>query len=339
MDSIELLAKEEEYKKLNKQLEKKTISLMKEIESAMNKPDVFSEFQGNLLVTPKVDKKHCCTPPKLTPEATPKKTYKKTTVTKDIKENEKKITNYKETGPTFEFNIKDPYILDVGFLDTFINANVNEEILPESFLKQGTSVEDVCKFLASKIRIQQQQIDTLQATLHKKTSQCDGHLSQIADYESDRLKLLNNCNNLKSSAADSKAKAMALQKRFDEKDRLFKEQRAQLDNATGEVKRLRLKNASIEARCVSYEKENGNLKEQIELVKETERELRSSARMLSGSHTAVIAKLESKIKCLTTALSRHRELIENLRQQNCILTSEIKVKGLEKEYCEFLSRN
>lgn len=35
MDSLDLLAREDEFKKLNKQLEKKTESLMKEIEQAM----------------------------------------------------------------------------------------------------------------------------------------------------------------------------------------------------------------------------------------------------------------------------------------------------------------
>lgn len=35
MDSVDLLAREEEFRKLNKQLEKKTISLMKEIENSM----------------------------------------------------------------------------------------------------------------------------------------------------------------------------------------------------------------------------------------------------------------------------------------------------------------
>lgn len=35
MDTIDLLARENEFKKLNKQLEKKTESLMKEIENAM----------------------------------------------------------------------------------------------------------------------------------------------------------------------------------------------------------------------------------------------------------------------------------------------------------------
>lgn len=35
MDSLDLLAREDEFKKLNKQLEKKTESLMKEIEHAM----------------------------------------------------------------------------------------------------------------------------------------------------------------------------------------------------------------------------------------------------------------------------------------------------------------
>lgn len=35
MDSLDLLAREDEFKKLNKQLEKKTESLMKEIEHVM----------------------------------------------------------------------------------------------------------------------------------------------------------------------------------------------------------------------------------------------------------------------------------------------------------------
>lgn len=35
MDSLELLAREDEFKKLNKQLEKKTESLIKQIEQSM----------------------------------------------------------------------------------------------------------------------------------------------------------------------------------------------------------------------------------------------------------------------------------------------------------------
>lgn len=58
---------------------------------------------------------------------------------------------------------------------------------------------------------------------------------------------------------------------YQEKDRLYKEQRSDSDKLSSEVKRLRSKNATIEAKCASQEEVIETLRHQIDTAKRTEK--------------------------------------------------------------------
>ncbi|XP_047541322.1 testis-expressed protein 9-like [Vanessa atalanta] len=362
MDSLDLVARENEFKKLNKQLEKKTESLMKEIEQVMQKQDIFSEFSHNLTLSPahRQTNKHCCEVQKVSTES--KEIVNNTKKNRPPSKNKPKIISNLETKDKSNFengtveNTQDSdktrgkpccCLLsnnrrtddDLEFLYAFVSVSVKDKILPESFVKDKVTTENVCKFLSAKVKLMQEQIDKLQSTINKKIKQCEGHMTHIAELESERLTLRNRANTMKSETADMKAKYAVIQNRLDEKDRLYKEQRSDSDRLTSELKHLRSKNVNLEARCASQEELISNLKRQVETAKLSEKDFRDSTRSLATSHQNSITRLEGKIKTLSTHIDRQTSLIENLKKQNALLLAEGAVKALETEYCEFLNQD
>uniref|UniRef100_A0A2H1VV81 SFRICE_001644 n=1 Tax=Spodoptera frugiperda TaxID=7108 RepID=A0A2H1VV81_SPOFR len=363
MDSLDLLAREDEFKKLNKQLEKKTESLMKEIEQAMQKQDIFSEFSPNLTLSPvHTIKKHSCEshnkpntesplpPPKPTqkkkkPQTTPEHQSGKIengTLSPDVGS----IVNNEEVVPKSLNTCNCCANLNVGrirnddeFLYAFVSVNVKEKVLPQSFLKERPTIESVCKFLSSKVKLMQDQIDRLQGTLDQKATQCDAHLRQLAEYESERLSLQCKMNSMASATADMKGKNLVLLAKLNEKERLYKEQRAETDKLTCELKRHRFKCASAEAKSASQQETIDNLRQQLETARRSEKEFRESSRNLSTSHQNAISRLEAHIKVLNTRSDRQMALIDNLRKQNALLATEGALKALEREYCDYLNQD
>ncbi|XP_026316484.1 testis-expressed protein 9-like [Hyposmocoma kahamanoa] len=363
MEATDLLAREEEFKKLNKQLEKKTESLMKQIEHAMQKQDIFSEFSHNLTLSPHhISKKHYCDTPKSTPEQTTNNTPKSTPTIKKkkapIKENnsnkEHDETESTKSNTNCDLNYinntnstkiicnccavsaKDRVHDDLEFLYAFVSVSVQENVLPQSFLKERATVENVCKFLSNKVQLMQEHIDKLQNTINKKASQCAAHLTKLAELESERMTLLHKTSTLQAAAADTRAKHQALMVKLEEKDRLYKEQRSETDKLASEAKRLRSKNASIEAKCATQEELIVSLKHQIDTAKISEKEFRDSTRSLSANHQNAISRLESRVKTLTTRNTRQEALILNLRKQIALLAATKAINAIESDYNTFL---
>ncbi|XP_037295765.1 testis-expressed protein 9-like [Manduca sexta] len=272
MDGLDLLAREDEFKKLNKQLEKKTETLMKEIEQVMQKQDIFTEFTSNVYNTN--SKKHYCNTQNAATPFPIHKSFKSTKknaqiATKKLNMEHKTQRIHQEfQNGTQNIHHIDPKCIDsctqptkttiacnccsekasnndMEYLYAFVSVNVKDEVFPKSFLKDGVTVENVCKFLSSKVKLMQEQIDKLKITIEKKTSQCEMHLTQLAELESQKLGLLNSTNNMKATTAEMKAKCLALQNRLDEKDKLFKEKRSESDKLSSEVKKLRSKTSSL----------------------------------------------------------------------------------------------
>ncbi|XP_050359070.1 testis-expressed protein 9-like isoform X2 [Nymphalis io] len=305
MDSLDLVARENEFKKLNKQLEKKTESLMKEIEHVMQKQDIFSEFSHNLTLSPAhKTNRHCCEVQKVSTDS--KETVNNTKKSRPLSKNKPKIipnlesrdnSNFEKgtiekTNETNMLKAKPCCCLlsnnkkindDLEFLYAFVSVNVKDKILPESFVKDKVTTENVCKFLSAKVKLMQEQIDKLQGTIDKKIKQCEGHMTHIAELESERLTLINRANSMRSETADIKAKCAVMQNRLDD--------------------------------------------------------FRDSTRSLATSHQNSITRLEGKIKILSTHIDKQTSLIENLRKQNALLLTEGAVKALEHEYCEFLNQD
>ncbi|XP_050558552.1 testis-expressed protein 9 [Spodoptera frugiperda] len=363
MDSLDLLAREDEFKKLNKQLEKKTESLMKEIEQAMQKQDIFSEFSPSLTLSPvHTIKKHSCEshnkpntesplpPPKPTqkkkkPQTTPDHQSGKIengTLSPDVGS----IVNSEEVVPKSLNTCNCCANLNVGrignddeFLYAFVSVNVKEKVLPQSFLKERPTIESVCKFLSSKVKLMQDQIDRLQGTLDQKVGDADQHDVKLAEYESERLSLQCKMNSMASATADMKGKHLVLLAKLNEKERLYKEQRAETDKLTCELKRHRFKCASAEAKSASQQETIDNLRQQLETARRSEKEFRESSRKLSTSHQNAISRLEAHIKVLNTRSDRQMALIDNLRKQNALLPTEGALKTLEREYCDYLNQD
>ncbi|XP_073964935.1 uncharacterized protein [Choristoneura fumiferana] len=343
MDSVDLLARENEFKKLNKQLVKKTESLMKQIEHDMQKQDFFSEISQNIsLNLPSHHKKHCCETPKASPKTTPTKIKNKPVKSAvKVPANSESETACKGTSCTHyaRENSMDNRSSHKEFLYAFVTVNVQDKVLPPSFMKDGLSVESVCKFMASKLKLLQEQIDKQQATIEKKASQCERHLTYQADMESEKMALLNRCNNLAAEVATVKAKCAALQNRLTEKERVCEKQRSSLDRLSCRVKQLEASGASADARSAAYERTVDKLRTELEAAKTAEKEYRIASRDLTSSHQAAISRLESRTKALTLRIHKQAALIDNLKRQNILLLTEGAMKTLEKEYCQFLNKD
>ncbi|OWR53433.1 hypothetical protein KGM_214548 [Danaus plexippus plexippus] len=228
----------------------------------------------------------------------------------------------------------------------FKKLNMQLEKKSENLLKRienavvdKVTVESVCKFLSAKVNLMQEQINNLQAAIDKKVTQCNKHMTQLAEFEAERLSLLNRDNNMKSEIADIKAKYSVMQNKLNEKERLFKEQRSVTDKLTNDLKQIRSRNTGVEARCASQEEVISTLKQQLDTAKITEKEFRESSRSLSASQQNTISRLEARVRALTVTVDKQTSLADNLRKQNVLLQTEGALIAFEKEYCDFLKQD
>ncbi|GBP71156.1 Testis-expressed protein 9 [Eumeta japonica] len=354
MDSVELLAREEEFRKLNKQLELKTTRLMKEVEDVMQKPDFFVDFASSSLYSPARNQKpvhtrHCNditdrdntknVMNNETPNAKPQSSIK------PLKNNNNKNNNRGRNKLEVNQMQKDcqccthkrnQFMGSVEFLQAFIYVNVQDKVLPQAFLKESPGVEGVCKFLASKVKLMQEQMDRLQSVINEKTVQCQRHLTHCAELEGGHLQLVSKARNCEAEVTELRAKCNSLQNKLAEKQREHKEQKTEADRLTAEVKKLKSKLTQAEAKCTHHDDEAARLKQQIEVLKNTEKEFRAASRDHSASQMSAISSLETRNKNLTTAMMKLNELIDNLKKQNAILSANVMIEGLEKEYSKLL---
>lgn len=119
------------------------------------KQDIFSEFSHNLTLSPHhISKKHYCDTPKgtpeLTPNSTPKTIKKKKGPTKENNSNKEQdgterpksaISNTNNTNSTkiicncCAVSSRNRVHDDLEFLYAFVSVSVQENVLPQSFLK------------------------------------------------------------------------------------------------------------------------------------------------------------------------------------------------------------
>ncbi|CAG9573592.1 unnamed protein product [Danaus chrysippus] len=347
MDSEILLARENEFKKLNMQLEKKSENLLKRIENAVEKRDIFSDFLNNSTLTEKRSHKRGFTKDNLRSKT--ENQIQKDDLNLEHRDLEVKERNEFKNGMHEKLHTDDwlerkcdcinKKNNDLEFLYAFVSVNVKNNVLPPSFLKDKVTVESVCKFMSAKVNLMQEQINNVQAAIDKKAKQYDKHMIQLAEYEAERLSLLNRDNNMKSEIADIKAKYSVMQNKLNDKERLYKEQRSVTDRLTNDLKQIKSRNTSVEARCASQEEVIATLKQQLETAKITEKELRESSRNISSSQQNAISRLEARVKALITTVDKQMALIHNLRKQNVMLQTEGALRAFEKEYCDFLKQD
>ncbi|KPJ10620.1 hypothetical protein RR48_04565 [Papilio machaon] len=369
MDSQDLLARENEFKKLNKQLEKKTESLMKEIEHVMQKQDIFQDMSHNLRLTPspKNIRKHCCDSTRtITPYSGDKQNKLGNSTSKNKQKdklnnhNEKTNTlnsyrnqeqnncdtipqnNYNSTGQMCHncmFNENGTLNNDIEFLHAFVSINIDDKILPQTFIKERVSVERVCKFLAAKVKLLQEQVDKMQAALDKKGAQCEGHLAQLAGLEGERLAQLSQTKAARAAAADARAKCAALQAKLDEKERQYMEARGCAERAGAEARRAESRAGALQAQCHAHQQARHTLAHQLETAKMAEKELRESSRALSAEQQRVRVELEARWRALAAAAHSQAELADNLRRQNALLAAHAQLDTLDNEYTALLNKH
>ncbi|XP_013175645.1 PREDICTED: uncharacterized protein LOC106123784 [Papilio xuthus] len=366
MDSQDLLARENEFKKLNRQLEKKTESLMKEIEHVMEKQDIFKDVSHNLRLTPspKTIRKHCCDSTRtLTPHSADKQ---KKLGNKTCNKQKERLNNYNEktnilnsyhqeqtnfdSNPQNNFNTvqmchncmfneNGRLNNDMEFLHAFVSINVDDKILPQTFLKERVSVERVCKFLAAKVKLLQEQVDKMQAALDKKSAQCEGHLAQLAGLEGERLTQLSQANTARTAAADAKAKCAALQAKLEEKERQYAEARGSAERAGAEARRAGGRVGALQAQCHAHQQARDTLAQQLETARMAEKEFREASRALSAEQQRARGEAETRWRVLAGAAHSQAALIHNLRTQNALLAAHARLDTLDNEYTTLLNKH
>ncbi|KAJ8704429.1 hypothetical protein PYW07_011617 [Mythimna separata] len=375
MDSLDLLAREDEFKKLNKQLEKKTESLMKEIEHAMQKQDIFSAFSPSLTLSPvHTIKKHSCnshrpstpsslpsnhstirpnhkpvqkkkkSPPNSSPESTLSGKIENGTQSCNVgstSTNQDEVETKSLNICNCCANMKVDRIGEDGeFLYAFVSVNVKDKVLPQSFLKDRPTVENVCKFLSSKVKLMQEQIDRMQDMLDKKATQCEGHLRQLAELESERLSLMSRANNMKASTADMKAKNMVLLAKLNsaelESERLSLMPRTNnMKTSTADMKAknmvllAKLNLAELESECLS-------LMSRINNMKSITADMKARNMVLLTKLNS--AELESERLSLMSRTNNMKSITADMKAKNMVLLAKLNSAELESERLSLMSR-
>ncbi|XP_041988326.1 uncharacterized protein LOC121739814 [Aricia agestis] len=351
MDSVSLLERENEFKKLNKQLEKKTEILMKEIENAMAKKDIFSDFSCNLKLSPRFSNptKHKCDSSSTTSKGssetsktlTPKQTVKKPRGLKKPNGNIDKSDGLQ----TVCLSEKQCHCCslspnrDLEFLYAFVSISVKDDILPQSFTKEKINVESVCKCLASKVKLLQEQIDKLKENINIKSRQCSAQMRQLAELEGGRLELQGAAHAARADAVAARAKCQLLQNKLDERDKQLRDSRAACESLSVEVKRARARCGGLEARAAQHEDQVAALRQQLQAAAAAEKEYRDTSRASETAARAAAAQQQQRLRHLQTTVERQARLVANLRRQLALTAASSALGSLEKDYNEFLTQD
>ncbi|XP_012276346.1 testis-expressed protein 9 [Orussus abietinus] len=320
--SDDLLAKEKEYHRQNREIEQKAQELMREVDMVIN-----SGTNDNSLRTPKSN--YTNSDPPLKDVA--RKRSDSVQITK-VKPSDSFSHNLLIRRNSIQ-SIVEPAPRPPTRLKVDGDLRI-DEIPPGCGDSLGT--EAIIEFLKAKIRMLHTELQSIQLEYKKKCSYCKELESDSKKLDEVKGKLQNQVASLKDTILKSESTNTSLQSKIQIQATENSALRKDIEGLRKEVKLLNQQSSSYDVRLNRSLEDNEKLRNSLKFCQHEEKELREQIRKLQDDKVAAVKNLEKQRSELLQAFKKQALLIDNLKKQKTYLEASRQIQLTEEEFSKLL---
>ncbi|WAR29593.1 TEX9-like protein [Mya arenaria] len=299
-DNRNLASREEEYKKLNAELEAKTANLVKEAEDVLvlsSRPQSGAQSVN---------------------QSRPQSRTKKSSSTK----------SRVKSGKT---KVEDVATVDDAFITEYKSSHVSITVKPCVYVTEAQ-----IRFLKAKLRVMQEEMDRLAQDINKKEEETSGYSVRVKELEEERGRLTRTgaaqtaqIDKYKTIADDSRAKADSLETQLIATKK-------ELDGMKRTQKQAATTQGATEVRLNRALEEIERLKEQLSRAKTSSRESSDSEKRRVDQLVADNKRLEKQKNELMAGFKKQLKLIDILKRQKMHIEAAKMLSFSEEEFVKAL---
>ncbi|XP_052785376.1 testis-expressed protein 9-like [Mya arenaria] len=362
-DNRNLASREEEYKKLNAELEAKTANLVKEAEdvlkgqeSVLNEPrllekintdeflkvfdDDYAAANENWTDRTSPENKVLSSRPQSGAQSVnqsrPQSRTKKSSSTKSrVKSGKTKVEDVATVDDAFITEYKDFSLQNVvENLEGMDLGDPQDDVLPQAAHDIGAEAQ--IRFLKAKLRVMQEEMDRLAQDINKKEEETSGYSVRVKELEEERGRLTRTgaaqtaqIDKYKTIADDSRAKADSLETQLIATKK-------ELDGMKRTQKQAATTQGATEVRLNRALEEIERLKEQLSRAKTSSRESSDSEKRRVDQLVADNKRLEKQKNELMAGFKKQLKLIDILKRQKMHIEAAKMLSFSEEEFVKAL---
>ncbi|XP_067004436.1 testis-expressed protein 9 isoform X2 [Anabrus simplex] len=350
----ELLRKEEEFHKLNAELELKTSELMKEVECVMKIKDELTKktsLTDNTIGDYVYNSSYDDHIPVSNNEYSLKETKKRFGPSKlrtgvrypcyPLKGGfsvDALRSRSQDVGSRVE-ELPDMHEMDRGERTKPLDmaSGLADDFLPET--TQGMGAEAIIRLFRAKGKLLQEECFSLQKECKKQSEELRRMHAEQRLLEEDRKRWQQQANVSKEQSNRLEQSLATSNKKLGEKEAENNSLKKELESLKKEMKQTTQTYGNNEIRLNRALEEVEKLKSALKHAKLEEKELRESTRKKNEEFTANIKRLEKQKLELVTAFKKQLQLVDNLKKQKAHLEASRVVQFTEEEFLKLLEWN
>ncbi|XP_015606426.1 centromere protein F [Cephus cinctus] len=317
--SDNLLTKEKEFYRLNKELDQKSTELMHKVDSVIN-------VHSNSALTNFVSKLSYFSPCTLSESS-----YKVTEVF-STENNAKQFTNvpYKKISMSHILNQITPADQTVEMKDFSINnitlANGN-----------NTTNAPIVEFLKATIGMLYNELQATQIEYKKQSNYCQKLEAENKKLENEKSVLHGQLNTFKNNIKKLENINKGLNSKIEMKYNETLNLKRQISGLKKEIKTLNLQSNSYDIRLNRLLENNEKLQNALKFNRLEEKDLRDQVRQLQEDKRIVVKSLEKQRSELVQAFNKQTLLVDNLKKQKVYLTANKLTQFAEDNFSQLLN--
>ncbi|XP_029954954.1 testis-expressed protein 9 [Salarias fasciatus] len=342
----DLLAKEEQYKLLNAEIEAKTADLVRQTEQLMREQnEALSKPNSNFLLTDNEDDNSLrFSKPQLEPAGLKVVTKKRTPASLQNKQQRKELHN--ETTASKESHLNEP--AQDSFLAKAIQSmeeKMGEAVAPENIVDElcdagdavGPGIADAqIRVLKAKLRIMQEEVDHLSCEYYKKEDENMKLCAKVKELEEDRARLLKSSNIQQTQIEKHRASAEESARKSDGLQLEVSGLRKEIENLNRSHRQAAAVHSTVEVRLNRALEEVERLKAQLHKIRLTNKEKISEEHQGRENLEAENKMLKKQKGELIVGFKKQLKLIDILKRQKMHLEAAKLLSFTEEEFLRAL---
>merc|ERR1719239_507084 len=359
-DNSDILSREEEYKRLNAELEKKTASLVQEAEmvmrgqeSALSKSsyldkisteDFFDELEDDETQVNKRDRRtpneNAYPPSKLNRPVSSKQS---STVRKKSSRPSSKADNVAVADDTFmtslykEFSDMSTRLnndTDISFKDNESGADDDDDVLPQAAANMGS--EASIRFLKAKLRVMQEELDRLAHENVKKDEENKSYAQKVKDIEEERNRLLRTSSSQQQQIDKHKKLAEDARGKVDSLESQLSTMKKELEQLKRNQKQHQTTQSATEVRLNRALEDIEKYREQLQRTKTASKDSSEADKQRLEQLLSQNKRLEKQKSELMAGFRKQMKLIDILKRQKMHIEAAKMMQFSEEEFVKAL---